>query len=78
MCTEALWIQEIKPLLNSMKILMNEFEFAMYSLELEIKFKKKYNSFPTYLPYFFHNVSENTTFFLYGLTPFWSVTPVYV
>jgi hypothetical protein len=31
-------IQEIKPLFNSMKILVIVFEFAMYSLELEIKF----------------------------------------
>jgi hypothetical protein len=45
----------IKPLFNSMKILMSVLEFAMYSLELEIKFKKKnnINLFPTYLPYFF-------------------------
>jgi hypothetical protein len=30
MCTEALWIQEIKPLFNSMKILIIVFEFAMH------------------------------------------------
>jgi hypothetical protein len=41
MCTEALWIQEIKPLSNSMKIVIIVFEFAMNSLELEIKLKKK-------------------------------------
>jgi hypothetical protein len=32
---------------------MTVFEFAMYSLELEIKLKKKKKLFPTYLPYFF-------------------------
>jgi hypothetical protein len=37
MCAEALWIQEIKPLFNSMKTLIIVFEFSMYSLELEIK-----------------------------------------
>jgi hypothetical protein len=52
MCTEAPWIQEIKPLLNSMKILIIVFEFAMYSLELEITFKKKNYFRPTY-PIFF-------------------------
>jgi hypothetical protein len=41
MCTEALWIQEIEPLFNLMKIPIIVFEFAMYSLELEIKLKKK-------------------------------------
>jgi hypothetical protein len=66
--TEALWIQEIKPLFNSMKILIIVIEFAMYSLELEIKLKKNKIYFrPTY-PIFFHNVSGNTTFFLYGLS----------
>jgi hypothetical protein len=67
MCAEALWIQEIKPLFNSMKTLINVLEIAMYALELEIKFKKKI--FPTYLPYFFHIVRGNTSFFffLFGL-----------
>jgi hypothetical protein len=41
MCTEALWIPEIKPLFNSMKTLIIVFEFAMYLLELEIKLKRK-------------------------------------
>jgi hypothetical protein len=45
-----------------MKILKIVFEFAMYSLELEMKFEKK-KLFPTYLPYFFHNVRGNKTFF---------------
>jgi hypothetical protein len=36
-----LWIQEIKPLFNSMKIVIIVVEFAMYSLEFEITFKKK-------------------------------------
>jgi hypothetical protein len=35
MCAEALWIQEIKPLFNSMKTLIILFEFAMRSLELK-------------------------------------------
>jgi predicted AAA+ superfamily ATPase len=70
MCTEALWIQEIKHLFHTLKILVIVFEFAMYSLELEIKFKKKSKIYfrPTY-PIFFHNVSGNTAFFLYGLRP---------
>jgi hypothetical protein len=64
MCAEVLWIQEIKSLFNSMKTLIIVLEFAMYSLELEIKFLRKRNLFPTYLPYFlFHNVSGNTAFF---------------
>jgi hypothetical protein len=65
MCTEALWIQEIKPLFKLMKILIIVFEFAMHSLELEIKFKKKIfiSDLPTL--FFFHNVSGNT-FFLFG------------
>jgi hypothetical protein len=37
MCAEALWIQEIKSLFNSMKTLIIVLEFAMYSHELEIK-----------------------------------------
>jgi hypothetical protein len=37
MCAEALWVQEMKLLFNSMKILVIVFEFANYSLELEIK-----------------------------------------
>jgi hypothetical protein len=44
MCAEALWIQEIKPLFNSMEILIIVFQSAMYSLEsceLEIKLKQK-------------------------------------
>jgi hypothetical protein len=50
-----------------MKILIIVFEFAMYSLELDIKLKIKL--FPTYLTlFFFHNVSGNSEFFLYGLT----------
>jgi hypothetical protein len=62
----AIWIQEVKPLFNSMKILIIVFEFAIHSLELEIKFKKNYFR-PTY-PIFSHKVSGNTTFFfLYGL-----------
>jgi hypothetical protein len=50
-----------------MKILIIVFEFAMYSLELGNKIKKKIYFRPTY-PIFSHNVSGNTTFFLYGLT----------
>jgi hypothetical protein len=61
MCAEALWIQEIKPLFNSMKIFTIVFEFAMYSLELEIKFKKKL--FPTHLPYFFSTTLAETRHF---------------
>jgi hypothetical protein len=38
---EALWIQERKPLINSMKTLIIVLEFAMYSFELETKLKKK-------------------------------------
>jgi hypothetical protein len=38
------------------------FEFAIYSHELVIKFKKK-KLFATFLHYFFHDVSGNTTFF---------------
>jgi hypothetical protein len=34
---EALWIQEIKPLLNSMKTLITVLEFAMHSLKMKIK-----------------------------------------
>jgi hypothetical protein len=37
MCAEALWIQKIKPLFNSVKTLIIAFEFAMYSLELGTK-----------------------------------------
>ena len=49
-----------------MNILTIVFEFAMYPLELEMKIKKKIIS--TYLPYFFfHNISKNTTLFLYVL-----------
>jgi hypothetical protein len=64
MCAEALWIQEIKPLFNSMKTLIIVLEFAMYSLELEMKLKKRIEIYfrPTY-PIFFHNVSRNTAFF---------------
>jgi hypothetical protein len=72
MCTEALWIQEIKPLFNSMKILIIVLEFAMCSLKLEIKLKKKINFWPSTTLFFFHNVNGNTTFFLYGLTPYWA------
>jgi hypothetical protein len=60
MYTEALWIQEIKPLFNSIKILIIVFEFAMYLLELEIK-KKNYFR-PTY-PILLYNVTGNTIFF---------------
>jgi hypothetical protein len=38
MCAKALWIQEMKSMFNSMKILIIVLEFAMYSLELEIEF----------------------------------------
>jgi hypothetical protein len=57
-------IQEIKPLFNSMKSLIIVFEFAMYSLELEVKLKKKYFR-PTY-PIFCTTLAE-TQHFLYGL-----------
>jgi hypothetical protein len=68
MCTEVLWVQEIKPLFNSMKSLIIVFEFAMYSHELEIEFEKK-KLFPTYLPYFFTKLAETQLFFFwYGLT----------
>jgi hypothetical protein len=69
MCAEALWIQEIKSFFNSMKtlrIVLEHVEFAMYSLELEIKTNRIYFR-PTY-PIFFHNVSGNTAFFLFGLS----------
>jgi hypothetical protein len=55
MCTEALWIQEIKPLFNSKKILIIVLEFGMYSLELETIFKKNNNNIylqPTYTIFF--------------------------
>jgi hypothetical protein len=70
MCAEALWIQEIKSLFNSMKTLMIVLEFAMYSLELEIKLKKKKHYFrPTYPGvFFFHNVSGNMLHCAFGLT----------
>jgi hypothetical protein len=58
----------MNPLFNSVKILIIMFEFAMYSLELEIKLKKKIkliSDLPTL--FFFHNVSGNTTFFVCGL-----------
>jgi hypothetical protein len=41
MFAEALRIQKIKSLFNSMKILIIVLEFAMYLLELEIKVQKK-------------------------------------
>jgi hypothetical protein len=67
MFTEALWIQEIKSLFDSMKILVIMSEFAMYSLELEIKLKIKKDYFrPTY-PIFFFTTLEETQHFLYGL-----------
>jgi hypothetical protein len=64
MCTEALWIQEIKSLFNSMKILIIVFEFAMYSLELEIKLKKKIK-FISNLPtlFFSTTLAETQIFF---------------
>jgi hypothetical protein len=45
------------------------FEFAMCSLELEIKLgkKNKIYSRTTYLAIFFHNVTETQHFFLFGL-----------
>jgi hypothetical protein len=46
---------------------------CVYSLKLEIKLKKKYFR-PTY-PIFFHNVSGNTTFSLYGLMSFEAGSP---
>jgi hypothetical protein len=62
MCAEALWIQGIKQLFNSMKTLIIVLEFAMYSLELKIKFKKKLfiSDLPTL--FFVHNVSGNIAF----------------
>jgi hypothetical protein len=56
MCVEALRIQEINALFNSMKTLIIVLEFAMYSLELE---KKNSTLF------FFHNVSGNSAVFFY-------------
>jgi hypothetical protein len=43
-------------------------EFAMYSLELKIKFKRKLE-FISDLPtiFFFHNISGNAAFFKFGL-----------
>jgi hypothetical protein len=70
MCTEALWM----PLFNSMKILIIvfEFAFAMYSLELETKLKKiMISDLPTL--FFPHNVSGNTTLVLYGQSIFISL-----
>jgi hypothetical protein len=70
MYAEALWIQEIKSLFNSMKTLKIVLEFAMYSLEhveLEIKFFKKISDppVPTRLPYFFPTTLAETQHFLY-------------
>jgi hypothetical protein len=62
MCTGAIWIQEIKLLFNAMKILIIVFEFAMYSLELEIKFENKIYFRPTY-PIFFTTLAETQHFF---------------
>jgi hypothetical protein len=42
-CAKALWMQEIKPLFNSLKTLIVVFEFAMYLLALKIKFKNRIN-----------------------------------
>ena len=71
MCTEALWIlwiQEIKPLFNSIKTLIYVFEFAIYSLELEMNLEK---IFPTYLPhFFFHAMLAESHFFFLGLSEF--------
>jgi hypothetical protein len=57
----------IELLFNSMKTLKIVLEFGMYSLALEIEFKKG-TKFISYLPIFkrnysLHNVSRNTTLF---------------
>jgi hypothetical protein len=44
-CRDPIWIQGKNPLLNSTKTLIIVLELAMYSLELEIKFKKNKISF---------------------------------
>jgi hypothetical protein len=68
MCAEALWMQEINALFNSMKTPIIVLKFAMYSLELKIKLKKINYFRPTYPIFFiFHNISGNTAFFLSGL-----------
>jgi hypothetical protein len=59
--------QEIKPLFNSMKTLIIVLELAMYSLELEMKFKQKIKFISEHLPYFFFHASGNAAFFLFGL-----------
>jgi hypothetical protein len=59
----ALWMQEIKPLFNSMKNLLVVFEFALYLLALKTKLKDNIE-FISYLPaLIFHDVSGNTTIF---------------
>jgi hypothetical protein len=65
--TCALWIQEIKRLFNSMQILIIVFEFAMYSLELEIRFKKKMK-FISDLPtlFFFTMLAETQNFLVWS------------
>jgi hypothetical protein len=53
-----------KAFFNLLKIIMTVFEFAMYSLELEIKFKNKMK-FNSDLPtlYFFTTLAETQHFF---------------
>jgi hypothetical protein len=61
---KALLTSEIKPLFNSIKTLIIVFEFAMYSLELEIKFKNKIkiiSDLPTL--FFFHNIMFTVSIF---------------
>jgi hypothetical protein len=79
MYTEALWIQEIKPLFNSMKILIIVFEFAMYLLALEIKLKKKIKFIsdqPTL--FFFTTLAETQHFFCMALSPNWKRTRPFI
>jgi hypothetical protein len=55
-CAEAsscLWAKDRKSLFNSIKTLIIVFEFAMYSLELERKLKKKIIEFIFDPPYLF-------------------------
>jgi hypothetical protein len=66
MCTEALWIHEVKALFNSMKILIIVFEFAMYSLEFEIKLKKKIKFISDLSTlFFFTTLAETQHFFVW-------------
>jgi hypothetical protein len=79
MYADALWIQEIKSLFNSMKTLIIVLEFAIYSLELEIRFKKRIIFiYDLHSTLFFTMLAETQHFFLFGLIVFvaWSVSDI--